>query len=127
DFIRWRWHAVALSAAIVIAGAVVIATRGLPLGIDFSGGTLIVVKFEQEVGEDTVRDALESIPGDKVIQPYGDPAEREWLIRLPQIQAEGEALEESGQVVLRALESANLGGFDVLQRDTVGPIVGRDL
>ena len=50
----------------------IIATRGLPLGIDFSGGTLIVVKFEQPVGEDAVRRALEAIPGDKVIQPYGD-------------------------------------------------------
>ena len=127
DFIRWRWHAIGLSLVVIIAGLVMIATRGLPLGIDFSGGTLIVVKFTQPVAEDSVRNALESLEGDKVIQPYGDPSANEWLIRLPQVEAEGDTLEQEGQRVLAALKSANLGQFEVLQRDSVGPIIGRDL
>ena len=128
DFIRWRWHAIALSTLVIVAGIVMMATRGLPLGIDFSGGTLIVVKFQQAVQEDAVRDALESIPGDKVIQPYGDVGEYEWLIRLPQVESEGgDSLERAGQEVLTALQGANLGQFEVLQRDSVGPVIGRDL
>jgi preprotein translocase subunit SecF len=128
DFIRWRWHAIALSTLVIVAGIVMMATRGLPLGIDFSGGTLIVVKFQQAVQEDAVRDALESIPGDKVIQPYGDVGEYEWLIRLPQVESEGgDSLERAGQEVLTALQAANLGQFEVLQRDSVGPVIGRDL
>jgi preprotein translocase subunit SecF len=35
DFLRWRWHAIILSLVVIAAGVVVIATRGLPLGIDF--------------------------------------------------------------------------------------------
>ena len=58
NFIRWRWHALALSAAIIIAGAVLIGTRGMTLGIDFSGGTLLIVKFDQAVSEDQVRAAV---------------------------------------------------------------------
>jgi preprotein translocase subunit SecF len=127
DFIRWRWQALILSLVIVIGGAVAIVTRGLPLGIDFSGGTLIVVKFTQPVEESAVRDALNRIEGDKVIQPYGDPADNEWLIRLPQVQREGEDLEQGGQQVLTAFQDANLGNFEVLQRDSVGPVIGRDL
>ena len=128
DFIRWRWHAIALSTIVIVAGIVTIATRGLPLGIDFSGGTLIVVKFQQPVQEDAVRDALGSIPGDKIIQPYGDPGAHEWLIRLPQVESEGgDTLERAGQEVLTALEGANLGQIDVRQRDSVGPVIGRDL
>ena len=46
DFSRWRWHALALSLVLVIAGAATILTRGMPLGIDFSGGTLVIVRFE---------------------------------------------------------------------------------
>jgi preprotein translocase subunit SecF len=127
DFIRWRWHALVVSLIVVIAGAAAIATRGLPLGIDFSGGTLIVVKFAQPVQEDAVRNALDAIAGDKVIQPYGDPAANEWLIRLPQVEREGDDLEQGGQQVLAAFQNANLGQFEVLQRDSVGPVIGRDL
>jgi preprotein translocase subunit SecF len=104
-----------------------IATRGMQLGIDFSGGTLIVVKFTQSVDEDGVRTALNSIAGDKVIQPYGDASENEWLIRLPQVEGAGDDLERAGQEVLTALQNANLGQFEVLQRDSVGPVIGRDL
>ena len=129
NFIRWRWHALALSALVILAGAVKIATGGLPVGIDFSGGTLMVIKFEQAVGEDAVRSALTKIPGDKVIQPYGDPADREWLIRLPQSGAaeEGASLEEGAQTVVASLEQANVGKFEVRSQELVGPVIGRDL
>ena len=125
NFIQWRWHALVLSLVVVLAGVGVILTRGLPLGIDFSGGTLIVVKFQQSVEEDAVRSALEAIEGDKVIQPYGEASENEWLIRLPQV-AEETDLEAGGQSVLNALTSANLDP-ELLQRDSVGPVIGRDL
>ena len=127
NFIRWRWHAIVLSLIVILSGVGVIVTRGLPLGIDFSGGTLIVVKFDQPVAEDAVRNALNTIPGDKVIQPYGDPGENEWLIRLPQVADEQADLEQGGQAVLSALTNANLGKFEVLQRNSVGPVIGRDL
>jgi preprotein translocase subunit SecF len=126
NFIQWRWHALVLSLVVVLGGLGVILTRGLPLGIDFSGGTLILVKFQQSVAEDAVRSALETIEGDKVIQPYGEAAENEWLIRLPQV-AEDTDIEAGGQSVLNALTNANLGQFEVLQRDSVGPVIGRDL
>jgi preprotein translocase subunit SecF len=127
NFIKWRWHAIALSVAVIMAGVVMMGTKGLPLGIDFSGGTLVVVKFEQPVEEDAVRNALNAIPGDKVIQPYGAEADNEWLIRLPQVESEAADLEAGGTAVMTALEGANLGKFELLQRDAVGPVIGRDL
>jgi preprotein translocase subunit SecF len=42
DFIRWRWHAIAFSALIIAAGIGKIAMSGLPLGIDFTGGSAVV-------------------------------------------------------------------------------------
>jgi preprotein translocase subunit SecF len=126
NFIKWRWHAIALSVAVILAGAAMMATRGLPLGIDFSGGTLVVVKFPQAVEEDAVRNALTAIPGDKVIQPYGAEADNEWLIRLPQVESEAADLEAGGTAVMSALQGANLNP-ELLQRDAVGPVIGRDL
>ena len=56
DFIRWRWHALILSSVVIIGGlALALRADGMPLGIDFSGGTLVVVQFEQPVTEDAVR------------------------------------------------------------------------
>ena len=42
DFIRWRWHAIVLSSLVILAGFALMAVRGLPLGVDFSGGTIVV-------------------------------------------------------------------------------------
>jgi preprotein translocase subunit SecF len=128
NFIRWRWHALALSAAIIIAGAVMM-TRGVPLGIDFSGGTLVRVKFEQAVSEDQIRSALDSIAGDKVVQQFGPAEDREIMIRLPLDPSaeQGASLEQGSRQVEEALQKAGLPKFEVVLRDIVGPVIGADL
>src|SRR3954463_358567 len=130
DFIRWRWHALVLSSVVIMGGFLLMLARGgMPLGIDFTGGTIVVVKFAQKVPEDTVRKALDVLPGEKVVQQYGDAALNEILIRFPQVQGQeqGFGLEASSQKALSALRAANVGKFDVLSTEVVGPIVGADL
>jgi preprotein translocase subunit SecF len=128
NFIKWRWNAIGLSLLVVLAGVFQLATKGLPLGIDFSGGTLIVVRFTQPVDEGAVRRAIEAIPGDKIIQPYGDASDHEWLIRLPQASTEaGGTLGQGAEAVVANLKAANLGAFEIISQDVVGPIIGRDL
>ena len=108
DFIKWRWHAMALSAAIIVAGIVMIAQRGLPLGIDFSGGTIVVYHFENKtVTEDAVRKAIESVPGEKVVQQYGKPEEHSYSIRLPQVQGR----DDRGEVVRTCGSSSEQPGL----------------
>ena len=63
NFTRWRWHALALSLVVIGAGVATVITRGLTLGIDFSGGTLVVVEFTQDgVTEEQVRAAVSGCP-----------------------------------------------------------------
>ena len=129
DWLRWRWHALALSWLIILGGAYVVVTRGLPLGIDFAGGTNVVVKFEQPVTADQVRQAITPVARENVVQQFGDPAEREWLIKVPMSQTaeQGFELEKTGNDVVASLRSANLGTFDVRSTEVVGPVIGRDL
>src|SRR5687767_14013608 len=130
DFIKWRWHAIALSSVIIIAGFVYAATRGVPLGIDFSGGTVMVVEFDQPVTDDQVRNALvASIPGEQIIQTYGDPSENRKQIRLPMTDAgeQGASLEAGARAVFEALQKANLGTPEVINQELVGPVIGADL
>ena len=128
NFIRWRWHAIALSLLVIAAGVAMIATKGLPLGIDFSGGTIVVLKFQQPVREDALRTALDAVPGEKVVQQYGEADANEWLVRLPELATEqGVSLEEGARAVVEAVTNANLGQFEVISQEIVGPVIGRDL
>jgi preprotein translocase subunit SecF len=129
DFIKWRWHALAASTLVVVAGILFMVTRGgLPLGIDFTGGTIVVAKFEQPVADDAVRRALDAVPGEKVIQSYGDAADNAVLIRLPQLaQEEGASLEKDARAVVDALTAAGLPKFEILSQEIVGPVIGREL
>ena len=70
NFIRWRWQAIVLSLVVILAGLGLAATRGVPMGIDFSGGTLVIVQLDRDGGEQLVRDAVASLPGDEVVQLY---------------------------------------------------------
>ncbi|MGE0359578.1 MAG: protein translocase subunit SecF [Vicinamibacterales bacterium] len=129
DFIRWRWHAIALSTLVVLAGiAFTVSRGGIPLGIDFTGGTIVVVKFEAPVAEDAVRQALAGVPGEKVVQSYGDPADNQVLVRLPELAEEqGVSLEQGARAVIAALQGAGLPTFELLSQEIVGPVIGREL
>jgi preprotein translocase subunit SecF len=128
DFIKWRWHAIGLSAIVIIAGFAYGIQRGIPLGIDFSGGTILVVKFEQPITDDQVRGAIASVTAENVIQTYGDPAQNQKLIRIPQLVVEeGGALDQNARAVVDALTKANIGKFEVISQELVGPVIGADL
>lgn len=129
DFIKWRWHALVASALLILAGVgFMIARGGMPMGIDFTGGTVVVAKFESAVADDAVRRALDAVPGEKVIQSYGDAADHAVLIRLPELtQEEGTSLEQGARAVVQALTAAGLPKFEILSQEIVGPVIGRDL
>src|ERR1051326_3556516 len=87
DFLRWRWHAIVVSWIIIIAGIVSIATRGIPKGVEFAGGTVVIEKFEQPVSVQQVRAALDrNFPGggqNVVVQSYDAPSLNQVLVRVP--------------------------------------------
>jgi preprotein translocase subunit SecF len=129
DFIKWRWHALIASGLVILAGiGFMISRGGMPMGIDFTGGTIVVAKFEQPVDDDRVRTALQSVPGEKVIQSYGDQADNAKLIRLPELtEEEGTSLEQGARAVVEALTAAGLPKFEILSQEIVGPVIGREL
>jgi preprotein translocase subunit SecF len=129
NFLKWRWHALALSVLVIGAGLVTIISRGgLPLGVDFSGGTVLLLKFEKPVSIGAVRDAL-PFAGDAVVQTSGAAGSNEIMVRLPIMQGaeEGTNLEKQALQVEAALRAANLGNFTIPSKDIVGPVIGQDL
>jgi preprotein translocase subunit SecF len=129
NFIRWRWHALILSIVLIWAGVATIFLKGgVPLGIEFTGGTSVVLRFTQTVGEDAVRRAIDPVSKEAVVQQYGRPEDHEIAVRLPMMKGheQGALLEEDAHKVEDAVRKANIGSFEVRSRDEIGPVMGKD-
>jgi preprotein translocase subunit SecF len=132
DFLRWRWHAVAVSWIVILAGLGMFAVKGIPKGLEFAGGTSLVAKFESPVSIEAVRDELSRhYPGgggDAIVQTFGDAASNMVMVRVPEVGAEqGTSLSAKAQAVEAALRQGNLPKFTVEQTEVVGPAVGEEL
>jgi preprotein translocase subunit SecF len=130
NFLRWRWHAIAFSWAIILAGLFTIWTRGIPLGVEFSGGTVLITQFERPVTVEQVRSALErAFPGvESVVQEYGEPGQRQVMVRVPLVGEEsGRSLSRTKEQIQVALNQAGLGPSKEIGSEIVGPVVGEEL
>jgi preprotein translocase subunit SecF len=103
DFMRHRHVAVAISAVLVVLSLVeIFLLARLNMGIDFAGGTQLIVRFQQPTAIDDVRGVLDDAGmGDAQIQRYGEEGRNEILIKTP---VEEDEAEGSRDAVVRALE-----------------------
>jgi preprotein translocase subunit SecF len=125
DFIGKRKWAYLFSAVITLIGlGSLVVQGGLRYDIDFTGGTLIQVRFEQPPAIAKIRASLATIQlGDSIIQEFGDA--REYIIRLPLTAIGSEEVARRVQGALGAEPS--LGKFEIRRVEFVGPQVGREL
>ena len=125
DFIGKRKWAYYVSIAFTLMGLLSLVVRGgLRYDLDFTGGTLMQVRFEGTPSVAEIRSRLGKIQlGESIIQRFGD--EHEFVIRLPLVAV---ASEEVARRVQGALSSEpSLGKFEIRRVEFVGPQVGHDL
>jgi preprotein translocase subunit SecF len=125
DFIGKRKWAYTVSIIITLIGLASLAARGgLRYDIDFTGGTLIQVRFERAPTIAQIRTNLGTIQlGESIIQQFGDA--QEFIIRLPLTAVGSEEIARRVQGALSANDS--LGKFEIRRVEFVGPQVGREL
>ena len=123
DFIGKRKFFYALSSSIILIGMVSILIKGISYGIDFQGGTEIVLAFQQKVEISDVRIALTKVGlGKSEIKSYG--GENNILVRTAE-QAEGTAIADKIKSVIQT--SFPDKKFDVVKEDKIGPKIGKEL
>src|SRR5262249_17369179 len=126
DFLGKTRLWVSISLAMLAVSLGYIAKNGLRYGVEFSGGTQLIVKFQAPPSIDRVRSAVDPVAKDAQIQSYDVPARQQVLVRVPS-QGEGH-LSEHAQAVLKSLAS-NYNENPVVESSTeiVGPVVGGEL
>lgn len=123
-FIENRKWAYLFSAVVLVVCLGSLVGQGLRYDIDFTGGTLVQVRFDTAPSVADVRRGLARTGlGDAVIQEFGEA--REFIIRVPLGAASSE---EMGKRVEAALaQEPALGKVEVRRVEFVGPQVGREL
>jgi len=124
DFMALRKPAVMASVALVLISIISLATFKLNVGIDFTGGSIIEVGYQQAVELEPIRNALAADGfGDAIVQHFGSA--QEVLIRLvPDVDKD--KAEISSQII-GLLQAASDTSIDVRRVDFVGPQVGEEL
>jgi preprotein translocase subunit SecF len=125
-FTSYRKIAVILSTIVNLLVLVMLFVRGPNLGVDFSGGTVVQLKFQQPVSIPDIRRAFESINlGGSEIQDFGREGDNEYLIRLEKTSVEIGAL---GEQIKKALsDQFGADKFEIRRVEFVGPKIGEDL
>lgn len=123
DFLSHRKKFYLLSTMLIIAGFSVLAIRGINLGIDFKGGTEVLVRFQNPVSIQDVREGMDKggLIGAE-IKSMG--VETDVLIRSGE-QGEGTSTSDKIKESLKNEFPGN--NFEVLRVDKVGPKIGKEL
>ncbi|MEZ5665452.1 MAG: protein translocase subunit SecF [Burkholderiaceae bacterium] len=119
-------HALALNAFSTIAFVLAVfflVTRGLNLSVEFTGGTVMEVAYEQPADLPAVRQVIGSLGyADVPVQNFG--TSRDVLLRLPPMT--GVSSGQQSEQVLQALREQN-PAVQLRRTEFVGPQVGREL
>ncbi len=122
DWLGKKWYFLAFSLVFSVAGVLsILFWHGIKLGIDFRGGTLVYVQFDQSPNTDRIRQAMDRAGiHDSRIQPYGTVAQKQVAISLAQNETQESALDTGRQTIVQALNTnysttgaANTGKLDL--------------
>jgi preprotein translocase subunit SecF len=112
DFLGKKWYFLTFSLIFSVAGVLSMAFwHGIPLGVDFRGGTLVYVKYAHTpdlaaIHSETERVGLKNTR----VQGYGQPANNEVLIQLDIQETSEQALDKGKIQIIQALESNAVAG-----------------
>jgi len=107
DFLGKKWYFLAFSLVFSVAGVLsMLFWHGIPLGVDFRGGTLVYVKFSHAPDDNIIRASLQKANLQRArIQRYGPPGNNEVLIDLDVRETSEKALDQGKVQIINALET----------------------
>ena len=114
-----------ISLLVIVPGLISMATRGFNFGIDFTGGTIIDLKFAQPVAIAQVRESLKPFGLDgATIQLSGESSD---VATSTDVMIRTVDLEEVQRKEVMAAIREKVGGYEVLREEKVGAVIGGEL
>ncbi|HLM54262.1 MAG TPA: protein translocase subunit SecF [Pseudoxanthomonas sp.] len=127
DFMRLRWITLSIAAAMFVSMVALIAVKGFDYALDFTGGTVVELRFAKPADVEQVRERLAGAGfGSAQVQSFGSGSEL--LVRLQPREGANDAAsnDEAARQVVAAATSAD-NPAEVLRSEFVGPQVGSEL
>lgn len=121
--IKHRKKYIIFSSIMVLASLIFFFVTPLNLSVDFKGGELLQLQFKQELNKDKLNNTLEGL--EKDIPQLN--ARRLQYSEGNTIVVRTEQLQENQKVLLKEKVKEQVGDFDVVKNDTVGPTIGKEL
>jgi preprotein translocase subunit SecF len=112
DFLGKKWYFLAFSLVFSVAGVLsMLFWHGIPLGVDFRGGTLVYVKYSHTPDDNAIRAAMDRAGlKDAKIQRFGPIANNEVLIDLDVQETSEQALDRGKTQIINALQTKSPAG-----------------
>lgn len=118
DFVGKRKIWYAISVVVIIAGIISLCIQGLNFGLDFTGGNVIQIQFEEDVAIDELRDVVNKyVDSTPTIQESDD---NNYIIRTQEMD------EDTSTAMLEDIK-ATFGNDEVLRNEKVGAVIGSEL
>ncbi|MDL2230747.1 protein translocase subunit SecD, partial [Alistipes sp. OttesenSCG-928-L06] len=143
DFIAKRKITYIVSAILLVATVVSLVTKGMSYGVDFSGGRAYVIRFDQKVDADEIRNAIGDVFGESMeVKQYGTEEQHQYrIITQYRFDEEGEDVtDEVNRMMYEALggfyatpltyaefETTATNDNGIISADKVGPSVATDI
>ena len=127
DFMGYRKIAAILSVILVLASGISLVVKELNWGLDFTGGSLVEVIYDQTVQPDLIRQQLEASGyTGHIVQSFG--SDRDILIRVPpQKNLTEQENARLGDKIVATLKQSTEGSVELRRSEFVGPAVGEEL
>ena len=112
DFLGKKWFFLGLSLVLSVGGILsMLFWHHIPLGVDFSGGTIVRVKFTSTPDLNVIRSTMDKTGlKNSRIQRFGPAANNEVLISLEEKETSEQALDQGKNTIIKALETSSQDG-----------------
>lgn len=115
---KYRKWFIGFSAILVIAGISIVASKGLDYGVEFTGGSVLEVSYDQKPTIELVKESLVASGFEGIlVQPFGESG---YVVKTPPIT-------ETERKALVAAMSAGDGELSIERFNSIGPSVGKEL
>ena len=121
DFMSHRIKFLAISIVVIVAGLILNFTKGFNFGIDFTGGTVVQLQYEDVAPMQLIRDTLKKEGISASVSKFG--SDREVLVKIS--KSSNVVTKDFGDEIRVMLKDS--GKFEIRRVDIVGPKVGNEL